>query len=81
VTPGQGLGRAIVIRRAVVGMTRGDLAVAAGVSYPYLAEIEHGVKEPTLAKLRQIAAALGLSAARLLRGGERICAGEDVTTF
>ena len=55
---GHRLGRAIKIRRAVLDMSRKDLARAAGLSYSYLAEIENGSKQPSGNVLERIAAAL-----------------------
>ncbi len=48
------------------GMTQGDLAAAADLSRPYLAEIEGGKKAGSVAALRQIAAALAVPAGLLV---------------
>ncbi|MGN9804040.1 helix-turn-helix domain-containing protein [Micromonospora sp. L32] len=61
-----GLGRAIQIRRAELGLKRKDLAERALLSYPYLSELENGTKMPSAKALRQLAAALELSQAELL---------------
>lgn len=61
-----GLGRAIQIRRAELGLKRKDLAERALLSYPYLSELENGAKTPSTKALRQLAAALELSQAELL---------------
>lgn len=60
------LGRAVVIRRVELGLTRKELASAAGLSYPYLAEIERGAKRPSARVLDALAAALHLRPAELL---------------
>lgn len=61
-----GLGRAIQVRRAELGLKRKDLAVRALLSYPYLSELENGTKTPSAKALRQLAEALELSQAELL---------------
>lgn len=71
-TPALALGRAIATVRTMAGKKRSALAVDAGVSYPYLCQIEAGVKEPSLNVLRSIAAALDMEASELLRLAERI---------
>jgi transcriptional regulator with XRE-family HTH domain len=38
------LGRAITAARSELGMKRSELATRAGVSYPYLSELENGTK-------------------------------------
>ena len=60
------LGKAIQMRRAEMGMKRKDLAAGAGLSYPYVSEIENGQKEPSSKALRMIAHALELAPASLL---------------
>lgn len=58
--------------RAKVGMTRRQLATASGMSERYLAHIEAGTGNPTVAVLEALAGALGLAPAELLPlGGER----------
>jgi transcriptional regulator with XRE-family HTH domain len=52
------LGRTIIIRRTMLGMGRKDVAQASGISYPYLAEIEAGVKDPSMGRLLSLAEAL-----------------------
>jgi transcriptional regulator with XRE-family HTH domain len=64
--PGAALGRAIKIRRIALGMERRDLAGAAELSYPYLSEIENGVKSGSPRALRRVASALGLELHELL---------------
>jgi XRE family aerobic/anaerobic benzoate catabolism transcriptional regulator len=57
--------------RAKIGMTRKQLAVASGTSERYLAHIEAGTGNPTVAVLDTLATALGLAPAELLpMGGE-----------
>src|SRR5262249_60960151 len=61
-----GLGRAIQVRRAELGLKRKDLARLASLSYPYLSELENGSKAPSAKALGQLADALQLSPADLL---------------
>lgn len=46
-------------------MKRADVAKGADLSYPYISEIENGVKQPSVAALARIAEALGLSVSEL----------------
>lgn len=52
------LGDALVSLRTQRGMTRTDLAEASGLSYPYVAELEKGRKNPSARALAQLASAL-----------------------
>lgn len=54
------LGEMIRKQRELASMTMRQLAGMAGISNPYLSQIEHGVREPSQAVLRQIARSLGL---------------------
>jgi Co/Zn/Cd efflux system component len=58
----RGLGRAITVRRADLGLKRKDLAKESSLSYPYISELENGGKEPSAKALRQIADALDMGA-------------------
>jgi transcriptional regulator with XRE-family HTH domain len=64
------LGRAIQVRRAELGLKRKDLARHASLSYPYLSELENGLKAPSARALAQLAHALELSPAELLARAE-----------
>lgn len=55
----------IKIIRKFRGMTQDDLAGAAGLSRPYLTEIETGRKEGSIRSLKSIAKALGVPLERL----------------
>lgn len=72
------LGRAIVLHRTVAGMARKELAAEAGVSYPYISELENGLKEPSLSVLTRIADTLQVAPSKLLATAERIERGEQV---
>jgi transcriptional regulator with XRE-family HTH domain len=54
------------MRRAELGMKRKDLARESGLSYPYVSEIENGLKEPSARALRMLAQALDLTSVSLL---------------
>ncbi len=53
-------------------MKRGELAARAGVSYPYLSELENGTKQGSTQKIAQIAEALGLTGSQLLARAEAL---------
>lgn len=55
---GAELGRALRSRRVAAGRTIADVAAQAGLSVPYIANLENGRGNPTLAALRSLAAAL-----------------------
>ncbi len=65
-----GVGTAIKLRRTELGLGRRELAERAGLSYPYVSEIENGKKQGSQASLRAIAEALGLRPHELLAWGE-----------
>jgi|LakMenE01Jun11ns_1017448.scaffolds.fasta_scaffold9885269_4 transcriptional regulator with XRE-family HTH domain len=69
------LGRAIACTRIERGMKRKDLVAAAGISYPFLAEIENGKKWPSFQTLDVLAAALRTTSLDLLSRGKQI--GDD----
>lgn len=60
------IGHAITVARTRMGIKRPALATLAGVSYPYLAEIETGRKNAPVHTLKRIAEALGMPVAELL---------------
>src|SRR5271165_6630233 len=60
------LGGAVRARRTDMGMTRASLAVRAGVSERFLAQLEGGDGNISVARLQDVAEALGTSAADLL---------------
>lgn len=55
------ISRIVVARRAILGLSRRAVAEAAGISYPYISEIEKGTKDPSGATLRGLAGALRFS--------------------
>jgi transcriptional regulator with XRE-family HTH domain len=66
------LGRAIAAMRAERGLARKDLAAASGVSYPYLSELENGIKNASMPMVVAIATALGVSPSAILLRAENI---------
>jgi len=71
-------GRTLAVLRVHNGISRSELATAAGISYPYYSEIETGKKEPTLAVIRRLAAALKIPVSELFRLEERFAAGHGI---
>lgn len=53
------LGRALRARRKAAGRTIASVAMDAGLSVPYIANLENGRGNPTMAALHQLAGALG----------------------
>lgn len=66
------LGRAIKVERTARGMDRKILAERAGLSYPYVSEIENGSKRPSSQAVLQIAGALGLEPSELMAVAEQL---------
>jgi transcriptional regulator with XRE-family HTH domain len=66
------LGRAIACTRLEQGLKRKDLVREAGISYPFLAEIENGKKWPSFPMLDRIALALACSSIYLLKRAMQI---------
>jgi len=65
-----GLGRAIQVRRAELGLGRRELAESARLSYPYLSEVENGKKAPSAKAMWRLARALELGVAELVERAE-----------
>lgn len=57
----QEIGRQLRARRAAAGRTVASVAMDAGLSVPYIANLENGRGNPTLGALTRIASALGLT--------------------
>jgi transcriptional regulator with XRE-family HTH domain len=74
------LGRAIAAARTEQGLKRSQLALAAGVSYPYLSELENGTKHGSTRKIGQIADALGVTPSTLLARAESLARNLEGTT-
>src|SRR5438876_1737498 len=62
----EALGNFIRTQRHLANLSLRELAERTNVSNPYLSQIERGLHEPSVRVLRQIAAALNLSAETLL---------------
>ncbi|MFF2653576.1 helix-turn-helix domain-containing protein [Streptomyces sp. NPDC058045] len=65
------IGRAIRQARQDAGLTLRDVAKRAGMSQPFLSQLENGRSMPSLMTLHKVAAALGATAHGLLAQGER----------
>jgi len=72
----EALGRVIAAHRIMLGQPRKWLAEQAGISYPYICEIENGTKEASLTTLAGVARALGVQLSVLLARAERLIAGD-----
>jgi transcriptional regulator with XRE-family HTH domain len=66
----EALGHAIKVERTAQGLGRRELADRAGISYPYLSEIENGAKRAGPKPLLLIARALGVTQSDLMRIAE-----------
>jgi len=64
------LGRRLRERRTAQGRTLASVALDAGLSVPYVANLESGRGNPTLSAVQGLARALGARAADLLAEGE-----------
>ena len=64
------IGQQIRALRKERGLTQEALAERADLSVPYLSHVERGVKKVSLESLARIAAALGVTADRLLTGNQ-----------
>lgn len=63
-------GQAIRRRRASAGLSQEALANAAKVHPTYVSLLERGLRDPRLTSIQKMAAALGVSAATLVRDAE-----------
>jgi transcriptional regulator with XRE-family HTH domain len=66
------LGKAIAIRRVELGLKRNDLRDRAGLSYPYIAELENGSKQGSTRALAALAAALEMELSELMERAETL---------
>jgi transcriptional regulator with XRE-family HTH domain len=64
------LGGAIRARRRLLGMTLVEVAASAGLSHPFLSQLERGLARPSMRSLTAIAATLGTSAQALMAESE-----------
>ena len=69
------LGRRIRRLRRARGRTLVELAEAAGLSHPFLSQLERGLARPSMASLERIARALGTSQLELFAGAEEPAVG------
>jgi transcriptional regulator with XRE-family HTH domain len=66
----QEIGRQLRARRTAAGRTVASVAADAGLSVPYIANLENGRGNPTTAALARLAEALGLRLVITLEGGQ-----------
>ena len=64
------LGERIKLTRKALGISKVDFCLAAGISRPYLDQIEGGTANSTLEILFKLAPALGMTVSELLEGIE-----------
>lgn len=64
------LGGAIRTRRRLLGMTLVEVAASAGLSHPFLSQLERGLARPSMRSLTAIAATLGTTAQALMAESE-----------
>lgn len=65
--PGLAFGRVLRTVRREVGLTQEQLALAADIDRTFVSLIERGERQPTVRVLFRLAAALHVSAARLIQ--------------
>lgn len=73
-----GLGPYLRAQRKLAKLSLRQMADLAGVSNPYLSQVERGLHEPSVRILRAIAEALNLSAETVLEQAGLLSRGEDV---
>jgi len=64
------LGSAIRARRHQLGMTLVEVAARAGLSHPFLSQLERGLARPSMRSLTEIASTLGTTAQALMAASE-----------
>jgi DNA-binding XRE family transcriptional regulator len=64
------LGSAIRARRHLLGMTLVEVAASAGLSHPFLSQLERGRARPSMRSLTAIASTLGTTAQALMAASE-----------
>jgi transcriptional regulator with XRE-family HTH domain len=67
----QEIGRQLRAQRTAAGRTVASVAAGAGLSVPYIANLENGRGNPTTAALGRLAEALGLRLVIMLEAGEQ----------
>jgi transcriptional regulator with XRE-family HTH domain len=77
---GAALGHQLRARRTAAGRTVASVAADAGLSVPYIANLENGRGNPTTAALTRLAAALGLRLEITLQPGDEPGTGEGPET-
>ncbi len=75
------LGPLITRRREAMNLTKAELARRAGVSAPYLSQIESGDRAPSEAVLRQLAGALDMKNIDLLEPAGLLTYGDETLAY
>ena len=75
------LGATVRSRRRALGLTMQTVATRAGISQPFLSQIERGLARPSMRSLDQIAHSLDASALSLLAGHDERADVEVVRTY
>lgn len=68
------IGERIRTMRKAAGLTQGELAEGAGLSQPFLSQVEKGTKNPRLENLEGLARALKTNVSSLMGEGGAIAA-------
>ena len=71
-TDAERLGRSIRLARRGRGLTLVELAALAGLSHPFISQVERGVARPSMLSLERISRALGTSQLELYMGAAEI---------
>lgn len=80
---GRELGRFLEHRRHELGLSRRELADRSGLSYPYISQLETGMREPALKAMRALAPVLDVrpeELAALVAGGDWSTTGTSTYT-
>ncbi|MEX2290465.1 MAG: helix-turn-helix transcriptional regulator [Mycobacteriales bacterium] len=80
---GRELGRFLEHRRRELGLSRRELADRSGLSYPYISQLETGMREPALKAMRALAPVLDVrpeELAALVAGGDWSTTGTSTYT-
>jgi transcriptional regulator with XRE-family HTH domain len=80
-SPARRMGERIRSRRRELGLTLVEVAERAGLSHPFLSQLERGLARPSMSSLFRIAGALGVTQDWLLAAGGTDVAAEPVAVL
>jgi len=80
-SPARRMGERIRSRRRELGLTLVEVAERAGLSHPFLSQLERGLARPSMSSLFRIAGALGVTQDWLLAAGSTDAAAEPVAVL